>query len=63
MEEKVNQILGFVRELMAGLGAREIEPADTASHELMNAARIDIDSWERDFPEVPNPEGEGVNYL
>ena len=59
MEERMNQILNFVRELMAGLGAREIEPADTASQELMNAARIDMDSWERDFPEVPNPAGDG----
>lgn len=59
MEERMNQILSFVRELMAGLGAREIEPADTASQELMNAARIDMDSWERDFPEVPNPAGDG----
>lgn len=63
MEEKMNQILSFVRELMGGLGAREIEPADTASQELMNAARIDMDSWERDFPEVPNPAGEGMVAL
>lgn len=62
MEERMNQILGFVRELMAGLGAREIEPADTASQELMNAARIDMDSWERDFPEVPDGSG-GVKAL
>ena len=63
MDEKMNQILTFVRELMAGLGAREIEPADTASQELMNAARIDMDSWERDFPEVANPTGEGMTAL
>lgn len=63
MDEKMNQILGFVRELMAGLGAREIEPADTASTELLDAARIDMDSWERDFPEVPNPSGEGTKAL
>jgi len=63
MEERMNQILGFVRELMAGLGAREINPSETASQELMDAARIDMDSWERDFPEVPNPSGEGVNTL
>lgn len=63
MDEKMNQILGFVRELMAALGAREIEPANTASEELMNAARIDMESWERDFPEVPNPAGEGMIAL
>lgn len=63
MDEKMNQILGFVRELMAGLGAREIEPADTASQALLDAARIDMDSWERDFPEVTNPAGEGVKAL
>ena len=63
MDEKMNQILGFVRELMAGLGAREIEPADTASQELMNAARIDMDSWERDFPEVPDASGDGMKAL
>lgn len=63
MDEKMNQILGFVRELMAGLGAREIDPVDTASQELMNAARIDMDSWERDFPEVPNPAGGGTKHL
>lgn len=63
MDEKMNQILGFVRELMGALGAREIEPTDTASQELMNAARIDMDSWERDFPEIPNPAGEGVVAL
>jgi len=63
MEEKMNQILSFVRELMASLGAREIEPADTASQELMNAARIDLDSWERDFPEVPDPAGDGMVAL
>ena len=63
MNEKMNQILGFVRELMAGLGAREIEPADTASQELLDAARIDMDSWERDFPEIQNPSGEGKKAL
>ena len=63
MEEKMNQILGFVRDLMAGLGVKEIEPADTASQELLDAARIDQDSWERDFPEVPNPSGEGTRAL
>lgn len=63
MDEKMNQVLGFVRELMAGLGAREIEPADTASQELLDAARIDMESWERDFPEVPNPAGEGMKSL
>ena len=63
MEERMNQVLGFVRELMAALGAREIEPADTASQELLDAARIDMDSWERDFPEVPNPSGEGTKTL
>lgn len=63
MEEKMKQILGFVRELMTALGAREIEPADTASQELMNAARIDMDSWERDFPEVPDTSGDGTKAL
>ena len=63
MDEKMNRILGFVRELMACLGAREIEPADTASQELMNAARIDMDSWERDFPEVANQDGSGAKLL
>ena len=63
MDERMNQVLGFVRELMAALGAREIEPADTISPELLDAARIDMDSWERDFPEVPNPSGEGTKAL
>ena len=59
MQEKFKPMADLAREVMDSLGAKEIHPSPYASQQLMDAAKIDVDSWERDFVEQDNPAGEG----
>ena len=63
MQEKFKPMADLAREVMADLGVKEIQPSPYGSQNLMDAANIDGDSWERDFVEQPNPDGDGKVYM
>ncbi|MBR5315688.1 MAG: hypothetical protein IKU44_02760 [Firmicutes bacterium] len=43
-----NELRLLAEEVLTGLGAKAATPNEYASHELMDKANIDTDSWERD---------------
>ncbi len=53
----------LARDTLSGLGLNEIQTFSFANHKMLDAARIDEDSWERDFVELINPMGEDTAYL
>lgn len=63
MQERYIQMQDIAREVLGTFGAVEIQPEPFASQELLDAANIDADSWERDFVEQKRPDGEGSDFL
>lgn len=60
MQEKIMQMCDLIKKELEILGVSEIEPSPFVCQEMMDAANIDVESWERDFAEQKDESGEKV---